>query len=173
MCVGIDDKSSFDWVDSKEDFVHSVASEYDGEVVVQAFQDGFEIGAPVVRSGSQVNVIGLVGFSKKNAKTKYWKTARTFSEENLIKNVENYSVDFLDNNTILEMEDYALKISQLFQVNGFARIDFRVSLDGAPYVIDVNESPPPLLKSSLGFLMDSYGYTYEDMLAMYTALSFG
>lgn len=170
MCIGIDEESLFIWEDKKEEMVKSMSSQFDGEVVLQEFISGYEIGVPLISSSNQIRVVGYVGYAHRNLQGKIWDKPRTYRDENLSDLVENYEVDFLKSSNRSEIDQMTQRTAQLLMLRGFARIDFRVDSDGLAYVFDTNESPPPIIESSLGYLLRSRGYDQMDMLSMYAAL---
>lgn len=55
-----------------------------------------------------------------------------------------------DDGTLQNLRDISLKIWDIFGLNGYARIDFRVDEDNNPFVIDINANP--CLSPDAGFV---------------------
>lgn len=64
----------------------------------------------------------------------------------------------------LELRSVALKCWELFGLSGYARIDFRVSSNGWPYILEVNANP--CLSPDAGFAAaaEQDGFSYERLI---------
>jgi len=67
------------------------------------------------------------------------------------------------------LKHYARECWSLFSIQGYARVDFRVTPDGRPFILEVNMNP--CLTSDAGFAAAALeaGLTYNDMIASIVA----
>jgi D-alanine-D-alanine ligase len=76
---------------------------------------------------------------------------------------------FIDENAeadlALRLQETALKVWRLFDLGGWARVDFRVAADGAPLVIDVNVNPDISDDAGLAAAATRAGISYPDLIA--------
>lgn len=70
-----------------------------------------------------------------------------------------------DRDLILQLEQLALRCWQLFSLNGYARVDFRVSTDGQPYILEINANPG--IAPDAGFVAAAaeQGMSYDQVMA--------
>ncbi|MEK7670840.1 MAG: D-alanine--D-alanine ligase, partial [Bacteroidota bacterium] len=63
-----------------------------------------------------------------------------------------------------QLKETALKCYQLIGCRDYARVDFRLSADGVPYVLEVN--PNPDISDDAGFARSAraYGFTFPQII---------
>lgn len=71
------------------------------------------------------------------------------------------------------LRDIALDCWTLFGLDGYARVDFRVGADGAPFVLEVNANP--CLASDAGFMATAAeaGLDYDEVIGLIVAAAAG
>lgn len=70
-----------------------------------------------------------------------------------------------DNALVSRLKDICLELWRVFQLRGYARVDFRIDREGNPYILEVNPNPcitPP----DSGFILaaESAGYSFVDIV---------
>jgi D-alanine-D-alanine ligase len=128
--------------------------EYGGRWFAEAYIEGREFNISVLEENGRPRVLPIpemvfhnwssdrpriVGYDAKWAETssEYNDTARQFQSE---------SDDPALHNNLRELSEAAWR---LFRLKGFARIDFRVSEEGEPFILEIN--PNPCLEPGSGF----------------------
>jgi len=129
---------------------------------VQEFISGYEIGIPVVQLPDE-HTLPIVGFSGPKER-RYGSEFRTFEQENLQPGRDYYVPDFLSDAQISAISQDAVLAFKAAEMEGVGRIDMRVDEDGKWYAFDINESPPPVLNSGLGYALESLGFNYKEFL---------
>jgi len=84
----------------------------------------------------------------------YENTSRTmeFSEE--------------DAGLIAELQEIAKKCWNLFDLRGYARVDFRVDKNGKPWVLEINANPCLSLEAGFAFAMEKASFKYHEGIAL-------
>jgi len=67
------------------------------------------------------------------------------------------------------IRDIAPAVCEVLGLNGYARVDFRVSADGEAYVTDVATSPHLVWHSAFARVFGANGWSHERMLAAMVA----
>ncbi len=98
----------------------------------------------------------IVGFRAKwhHASPEYRGTVRSFAfgEE--------------DRRLLAELDELALECCHAFRLRGYARVDFRVSREGGPFILEVNANPCLSPDTGLAAAASEAGYGYEDLVGM-------
>lgn len=70
-----------------------------------------------------------------------------------------------DRELILQLEQLSLRCWRLFSLSGYARVDFRVSTDGQPYILEINANPG--IAPDAGFVAAAaeQGMSYDEVIA--------
>jgi D-alanine-D-alanine ligase len=113
---------------------------------VEEFIDGREFNISVIEESGKIKVLTpaemcFVNYPKNKIKVvnydAKWKED-SFEYKNTIR-----SFDFSkkDKKLIKSMEKICKKVWKIFNLNGFARVDFRVNKQGHPYVLEINANP--------------------------------
>ena len=64
----------------------------------------------------------------------------------------------------MRLRDFGLACWSLFGFSGYARVDFRVDLMGAPFIIDVNPNPYLTPDSEDAAAAAEAGLSYQDLV---------
>jgi len=149
-----------------DEFCHAALDLWRQPVTVQEFRSGYEVGVPIAQFPEEM-AMRPVGFSPaKGDERRFGGRFRTFEEENLSgPRVFFDPGEVLEDSVIHAMMRDAIRAFRALELEGVGRIDMRVDEDGKWYAFDMNESPPPVYNSSLGFSLKMMGLSYEDMLA--------
>jgi len=137
---------------------------YNEPVIAQQFINGYEVEVPILVNNKQTIVLPPIGLSlnkQRNLGTTF------FSYENISNDA--YGVyKFADEKVSCstKLEQTCIKVAGLLNLNGYYRIDFRITDKEQPYVIDINNDPTLGHEGSFLFSFKSLGYDYKDMLAI-------
>ncbi|MFT3810819.1 MAG: hypothetical protein QM698_12945 [Micropepsaceae bacterium] len=63
-----------------------------------------------------------------------------------------------------ELRRISLKVWEMFDLGGWARVDFRISADGTPYVIDINVNPDISDDAGLAMAALKAGISYPELI---------
>ncbi len=167
--IGISDQSVV-LVDSDfDDTCRELLARWRQPVSVQEFRSGYEIGVPIVQLPEE-RTLPLVGFSGPSTQ-RYGGEFRTFEQENLLPSRDYFVPDFLSEEQVAAMSAEAIKAFNAVEMEGAGRIDMRLDEDGKWYAFDINESPPPVLNSGMGFAIQSLGFDYREFLMFLIGLN--
>lgn len=161
---GVDDESIMIVEDAFQNAVAGRARSFGQPCVVQEFKTGYEVGAPIIGI-PKTKAAGLIGFSDGGCE-RYGARARTFDDEKISKSAGNFAFNHVPEAQIERALATAERAFDLLGMKTLGRIDMRIDEDGAAWIFDTNESPPPLPRSSFVRLFESFGFAYLDVLAL-------
>lgn len=69
-----------------------------------------------------------------------------------------------DRKLLKKIEESAVKCWEEFKLNGYARIDYRVSEDGEPYILEINSNPCISPDSGFAAAIENCGINYIEMI---------
>lgn len=171
--VGIYDSSLISLA-SKESMVEKVRLESErmgSECFAERYIEGREINVsilgshidPIILPPSEILFVGyeergLVRIVNYDAK---W-TPESYNYKHTIRAFPCFKGDIELLNKLREMTH---KCWEYFRLKDYARIDFRVDVEGTPWIIDINANP--CITSGSGFVAtaENAGYSYEDIIA--------
>ncbi len=148
--------------------VFEVCSAYRQEVLVEEFIPGYEVEVPVIFAGIPLTFFP-VGI-KLDGNRKMEDRILDYH----LRNVDGYEYfDFSEEQPQVakKLTNIAEKIVRLLSINGFGRIDFRITEHGDIYTTDIATNPHYTAKSSYEFLFYQLGLTYDDLIACLIASS--
>ncbi|MGN6587541.1 MAG: hypothetical protein ACTHKT_08745 [Solirubrobacterales bacterium] len=148
-------------------FVGAKEREIGQPVVVQEFITGEEVGVPMVRI-ERTHSLPPVAFRRGDGQP-FGRLPRTFEDENVTGDT-SYAEYETSSPEAAALADAAVCAFDSLEMAGVGRIDFRVDPDGRPWVIDTNESPPPLADSSYASAMRTLGFSLSEMLAVWVGV---
>lgn len=164
MCIGVDRDSVHIVANDFENVAEEAAERFGQPVIVQEFVTGEEVGVPLIRIG-KTQPLPPVAFRRRSGEP-FEDQPRTFEDENLLDDVGYFPLDLASaqSNAI---QDAAVRAFDSLEMKGVGRIDFRVDVDGRAWVIDTNESPPPMADTSYATAMNALEFSFEEMLAVW------
>lgn len=138
-------------------------------MVVQAFVEGREFEAPVVRVGAAPTVLGpaivTVGGTDRLGR-------RILDYDAVARDDYAYAMPLAgDRETVAEVARVAAAAYDVLGLSGFARVDFRIDDAGRAFVIDVATSPHLVWHSSYARVFAAEGWRHGDMLACMVAVN--
>jgi len=160
--IGISDRSVVQVDSTFQDACLDLLSKWQQPISIQEFRSGYEIGVPVAQLPDE-RALPLVGFTGPKEQ-RYGADFRTFEQENLQPSREYYTPEFFSQTQIDAISKDAIRAFKAIEMEGAGRIDMRIDEDGRWYAFDINESPPPVLNSGMGFALQSLGFSYQDLL---------
>lgn len=161
---GVDDDSVMIVDHDLEKHVARRADKFGQPCIVQEFKTGYEVGAPIITLDEPI-AAGLIGFSD-GKNQRYGARARTFEDEKIKKSAGNFIFDQIPASQRERAMKAAERAFEVLSMRTLGRIDMRIDEDGNAWIFDTNESPPPLPRSSFVRLFESFGLSYEDVLAL-------
>jgi len=78
--------------------------------------------------------------------------------------VRSFELSEADSPLAREMREISLECFQLFEMQGYARVDFRVDSDNRPYVLEVNANPCIAQDAGFTAACQQGGLSYKEMI---------
>jgi D-alanine-D-alanine ligase len=169
MAIGIDNDSVLVVGDDIDDKVMMRARYFKQPVVVQEFVTGYEVGVPIIEIGHP-RALPIIGFGLDGAK-RYGARPRTFADENLSNRVQVFPFEGLSAQQYGAIQRAGVRAFEALDMAGMGRIDMRLDDDGRFWIIDTNESPPPLAGTSYGTSLGALGFNTIDMLSLWIGVT--
>jgi D-alanine-D-alanine ligase len=166
--VGISADSVVDNAQDLRKRVRYIIEEFDQPALVEEFIDGRELNVAIL--GNRKEIILPISEIDMSTLPKPYRRIITYNAK-WVKGTEEYECTHgvcpakIPQETETLLKEYALKAYRLIGCRDYARIDFRLSNDNEPYLLEVN--PNPDLSDDAGFARSSraYGYTFEEAIA--------
>ena len=134
---------------------------YGQPVMVEQFIEGNEITVGMV-GNNPTKVIGMMRILPRKQTERFVYTVEVKRDW---KNLVDYEAPVKIKKSILDkIEKASLKTFQLLGCRDFARIDFRVSKDGIPYMLEINPLPGLGDYSDLVIMAQKLGWTHESLI---------
>jgi D-alanine-D-alanine ligase len=167
MCIGIGDDSVQIVNGDFESFVEDKHRRFGQPVIVQEFITGEEVGVPIAHIGSTY-ALPPVTFRRASGEP-FGPNPRTFEDEHVL---DDMSITPFHGPSVLltVLRDAATTAFEAIEMKGVGRIDLRVDVDGRAWVFDTSECPPPLPGGSYALAMESLGFSYREMLAVWLGI---
>jgi len=152
-------------VDSMEE-ASRTASEmldlYRQPVLVEQFIDGEEVTVGML-GNSPPRVLGMMSILPRKQSNRFVYTVEVKRDW---KNLVDYECPaHLKEATSKKIAAYSLKTFEMLGCRDFSRIDFRVSADGIPYMLEINPLPGLGDYSDLIIMAVKLGWKHEDLIA--------
>ena len=153
--VGIDDRSVFEFSTCRENLIAELSKEFNQHVIVQEFIEGYEVEVPLlIHKGIPLSIFPVgIGINGQKRLGDIFLTYDSIYDDNY----EFY--DFNSENFALgdRMCRIAENATKILNLDGYARIDFRVDKNKEPYIIDVNHIPHIVEHSSFAYMFGEIG----------------
>jgi len=165
--LGIDEDS----VNNKNisSIIKTKQKQYGGVWFAEEFIDGREFNISVMEIDGKATVLPLAETIFKNAHNQKHKivdySAKWHCEDLAYNDYDrSFSYAEADKKLLKNIEKASLKVWELFKMNNYVRIDFRIDENDRVFVIDVNANP--CLTSDAGFFAAAkeYGISQENLL---------
>jgi D-alanine-D-alanine ligase len=158
---GIHPKSLVDSPEEAAQTVGELLDIYRQPVMVEQFIDGDEITVGVI-GNSPPKVIGMMRILPRKQKERFVYTVEVKRDwQNL---VDYESPVKLKESVLKQIEADSLKTFEILECRDFARIDFRVSKSGVPYMLEINPLPGLGDYSDLIIMALKLGWSHESLI---------
>jgi D-alanine-D-alanine ligase len=153
--VGIDNNSVFCYSPELEYRTRDISKEFSQQVIVQEFIDGYEVEVPLLIYNGKPVTIFPVGISIEGNKCLGDKflTYDSVYDDNY--NFYNFATEEASiSKKICKISE---RVAKILNLDGYARIDFRIDALKNPYITDINHIPHIVEHSSFAFMFQELG----------------
>ena len=166
--IGID-ASNICCSDTMHRKVREMAMKYHQEILAEEFVDGYEVEVPIIVSCNKALSFFPVGIDLDGS----GKMGERILDYDLRYSDSYDYYDFSNEHPELSTEvlNMAVSVACILNINGFGRVDFRISEGGGIYVTDVATNPHYTMGSSYVFLFERLGFSYDELIACMIAAS--
>ena len=164
--VGIDQGSVLTDRERLEQRVAYLLRRYGGPVLVEQFIPGREFSVALIESASLLTLPILeIEFQEKAGVWPILTYDAKWSPESrdYEASVPNYRAAIAPR-LARELEDMACRTFRLLRCRDYARIDFRVSPSGVPYVLEVNPNPDLSPQACFAGMLKAAGHSYSEFI---------
>lgn len=158
--VGIDENSLCSCVDDVRKRVEFIDAHFDKPSIIEEYIDGYDVTVAIIRDGDR--------FYVKASRIDSLPNGVQFQSER-VKNEDLrqfYDMDAVAPDISRAVKQSALETMSRIGANNYAGLDFRVSNDGAPYLIGVNLYPGLKNTGAMYRTVAFDGIEYKDFLSM-------
>jgi D-alanine-D-alanine ligase len=148
--------------------VREIADVYRQDALVEQFLDGRELHISVVGSGTPAEPYRVFPPSEYVYHSPKWRVCTFEAKWN--ENHPSYAAVEAVNPAQVgaplrrQLERITCQCAQLFGLNGYARVDFRLDASGRPHVLEVNPNPDLSPGTGIARAAESAGHSYEELL---------
>jgi D-alanine-D-alanine ligase len=145
------------------DVVREMLKVYRQPVMVEQFIDGDEVTVGMLGNPPHRNIVGLMRILPRKQKERFVYSVEVKRDW---RNLVDYEAPAnLREDVQKEIVEYSFKTFETLGCRDFARIDFRVSKDGIPYMLEINPLPGLGDYSDLIIMALKMGWTHEGLIA--------
>lgn len=167
--IGMSDENIFFYNNTKDDFIHNLATVYSQPVIVQSFIDGYEVEVPIIIDGNESEIVLPVGISVDGNICLKETILNYETRKNLKFGFYNY--ESFNRSISSKLEKCSKDVVKLLGIEGFGRVDFRIDMNGNYYITDIAANPHLTKGMSFNFAFEQNGMGYQDMLETLIALT--
>lgn len=138
------------------EFSERLSERYYQGIIAQEFIDGYEVEVPVLINHNSTIVLPPVGLSFR--KSKLLDSEFLNYDTIYCDNYDFYDFSSVSEQISEEIRNCVYKISNVLDLNGYMRVDFRVKPNGDFYVIDINNDPCINTNGSFLYSLSLLGY---------------
>lgn len=145
-----------------------LSKKYMQDIIVQPFISGYEVELPIIVGKSSFSLIpiGIEIDQQKMLGDKFLDYNSRFYHKYMLYNFDDFNKEISE-----RIKASALKATELLGIEGFGRIDFRISPTNQYYIFDIATNPHITIDSSYAYAFQELGYSYADMLSVFLGLS--
>lgn len=146
----------------------SLSQKYMQAIIVQPFISGYEVELPIIVGKSSFSLIpvGIEMNKQKMLGDKFLDYNSRFYHK-----YEFYDFNDLNKEISENIKISALKATEVLGIEGFGRIDFRISPANQYFIFDIATNPHITIDSSYAYAFQKLGYSYPDMLSVFLGIS--
>jgi len=160
---GVHAKSLVDGPEQARDVVSEMLHVYRQPVMLEQFIDGDEVTVGIVGNPPHRNIVGLMRILPRKQKERFVYSVEVKRDW---RNLVDYEAPAnLREETQEEIVGASFKTFETLGCRDFGRIDFRVSKDGKPYMLEINPLPGLGDYSDLVIMALKLGWTHEGLIA--------
>jgi D-alanine-D-alanine ligase len=142
--------------------INEMLEQYRQPVMIEQFIDGVEVTVGML-GNSPVKVLGMMSILPRKQSNRFVYTVEVKRDW---KNLVDYECPaHLKEATSEKIATYSLKTFEMLGCRDFSRIDFRVSADGIPYMLEINPLPGLGDYSDLIIMAVKLGWKHEALIA--------
>lgn len=144
------------------EYLHKIENAYNQSLIVQEFIPGYEVEVPIIINNKDICLLPSVILSQSN---QIQMDYNFLDFDNIYDDAYNFSL--LKNvNSIWDssIQTCAKTICKILELECYARIDFRIDIQGNYYVTDINSYPHIVHHSSFGYAFDQLNIGSENIL---------
>lgn len=166
--IGLTQDNVFIYTPESECLLNSLSQKYAQSIIVQPFISGYEAELPVVIGKSFLPLMPVGIRIDKNCLLgdKILDYDARFYHSYDFYNFSNANYDISE-----ELRIHAVQAAELLGIEGFGRIDYRITPEGNFFISDVATNPHITSDSSYAFAFNELGYSYSDMLSVFLGIS--
>ena len=160
---GVRHTSVFTYGSGMEDIIHNLGNEFQQDIIVQEFIEGYEVQVPLAIMADKVVPIMAVGISidsRQDLSSDIITYDRAFNNE-----YEFYDFSTVNIELAEKIMNAAERTSKCLGMNNYARVDFRVNRNGKFFVTDISTHPFLIRHSAFAFAFEKIGLEYKDIFA--------
>ncbi|HON55556.1 MAG TPA: ATP-grasp domain-containing protein [bacterium] len=169
--IGIDSES-IKYCNTKNElliFLETREKKIKKECMAEFYIDGREFNISVISDKNKkikILPIAEIVFTNYNDKFKIIDYNAKWNEDSFEYKNTNRTFEFPKNDKILlkKLKDIVLKCAQIFELQGYSRIDLRVDKNNKPYILEINANP--CISKNAGFAAAAQyaGYDYKKLI---------
>lgn len=160
--IGLSPNNTFVYTEDTEKYLCQLSRQYMQPIVIQSFISGYELELPMIIG---TEVLPLVAAGIKMYDTEILGDKFLDYNARLYHTYDFYNFDNFSPNLSIKVKENAKKAAKILGIEGFGRIDFRITPTGECYVSDIATNPHITEDSSFAFVFQELGYSYSEMLA--------
>jgi D-alanine-D-alanine ligase len=159
---GVHGKSLVDTKEQTYNVVDELLKVYEQPIMIEQFIDGDEVTVGVLGNSPQNTVLGMMRILPRKKKNNFVYSVEVKRDW---RNLVDYEAPAnLKDEVRKEIVKSSLRTYEVLGCRDFARIDFRVSKDGIPYMLEINPLPGLGDYSDLIIMALKLGWSHEDLI---------
>jgi D-alanine-D-alanine ligase len=167
--VGLDDNAVLEGRDAIVARAELCAQRHGGRWFAEAFVDGREFNVAVLEENGRPRVLPMAEMRFEDwpdGKPRIVGYAAKWDENSLdaVRTVRDFSWSVREPELNAILRDLAIRAWDMFDLRGYARVDFRVDAEGNPFILELN--PNPCIEPEAGFSAAAReaGYDYRELI---------
>jgi D-alanine-D-alanine ligase len=166
--IGIDNNSVFCYSPELEYRVKNVSKEFSQQVIAQEFIDGYEVEVPLlIYNGKPVAIFPIgIGIEGNKCLGDRFLTYNSVYDDNY----DFYNFETVERSLSKKICKISKRAAEILNLDGYARIDFRIDALKNPYITDINHIPHIVEHSSFAYMFQELGIGKNTVLPILVSL---